>query len=238
MKRLCRFLALGYLIFVAACASGSTPTVLGTPTVPVLSPTLMPTPAPTQQSVPGGTVLYQSDWSKGLRAWGGSAGWRIVNGIPQSDLRKQNVLTTPYQLKVPNYAFEFRFQIVSVPQNGGSFVLKAKRTQDKTGYVAGILNLLSPAPHSDFANPQVRVYLDPIDATDNPGSANPSDYRPGTVWHTFRVEVRGPRVNFFTDGTSKGNAMSSKTAWLSNGPLQLISSGAIVRISSVRILAL
>jgi hypothetical protein len=65
-----------------------------------------------------------------------------------------------------------------------------------------------------------------------------ADYEPGTTWHTFRVEVQGPQVKFFTDDLSKGNAYSTKTDWLSNGPLELVSSGAVVRVSSVKITAL
>lgn len=231
MKRLLRLLAFVYVIFVAACASGSTPTSLSTPTAPILSPT----PTPPGQIIPGGTVLFQADWSHGLASWSGAGGWKIVNGMPQSDLRENNTLIAPYTLNVANYAYEYRFQVVSVPKNGGFLVVRAKRTQDRNGYVAGILGLLGPSEHSVFANPEIQVYLDPNEAADSPNY--PSDYEPGTVWHTFRVEVRGPEVSLVADGTTRGRVTSTQTNWLSNEPL-LVSSGAVVRLSSVRIIAL
>lgn len=238
MKRLFKLLALGALIFLAACTTGNPQTSLGTPTVLSIPTAPVPSLTPTPQGIPRGSVLYQSNWSRGLAVWKASAGWKIVNGLPQSDFSRQNTLTLPYKLAIANYAVEFRFQIVGFPQNGGSFVLSAKRTQDKNGYVAGILGMLDAAPHSEFANPQIQVYLDPEDAIDSPESAYPSDYEPGNIWHTFRVEVQGPQVNLLTDGTSKGVATSKETDWLSNGPLQLISSQVVVRLSSVRVVAL
>jgi hypothetical protein len=234
MKCTRHILVLGYLILLlTACTPRSLQTHSTVSTKALSTPT--PTATPPQPSVPNGTVLYQSDWSRGLAGWGGSPGWKIVGGMPQSDLSQNNALTLPYQLTIPNYAIEFRFQIVSVPQNGGFFIVKANRTQDKDGYTAGILGLLSPAPHSEFANPEILIYLDPMDSTT---STRPSDYEPRDLWHTFRVEVQGPEANFFADGFSKGRATSSQTNWLSNGPLQLICSEAIVRVSSVRLIAL
>lgn len=234
MKRTIDILFLGCLILLlAACASGGAQTHTNASTV---APT--PTAIPTQSGIPSGTVLYQSDWSHGLTGWGGSPGWKIVSGMPQSDLSQNNALTLPDKLTISNYAIEFRFQIVSVPQSGGFFIVKANRTQDKNGYTAGIFRLLGPAPHSEFANPEILVYLDPQDAMDSSVSDRPSDYEPLDLWHTFRVEVQGPEANFLADGFSKGRATSIQTKQLSNGPLQLISSMAVVRVSSIRIIAL
>lgn len=235
MSRTFRMLILGFLILLlTACSSGNAQTSAST-----ASPSLStPTATPTQPSVPSGTILFQSDWSRGLAGWGGSPGWKIVNGMPQSDLSQDNALTIPYHLTIPNYAIEFRFQILRVPRNGGSFFVRASKTPDKTGYTAGILNLLSPAPHSEFANPEIVIYLDPLDAIENPEAARPSDYEPGTFWHTFRVEVQDQVANFLADGNGKGRAVSSQAAHMSNGPLQLICTGAIVRVASVRLIAL
>lgn len=237
MSRTLRILVLGCLVFLlTACTSSNAPAQTSASTASPSLPT--PTATPTQPGVPSGTVLFQSNWSRGLAGWGGSPGWKIVNGMPQSDLSQNNALTLPYHLAVSNYAVEFRFQILSVPHNGGYFIVKASRTLDKNGYTAGILNLLSPAPHSEFANPEVIIYLDPVTAIENPELARPSDYEPGTFWHTFRVEVQDQSANFLADGFSKGRATSSQTDHLSNGPLQLLCSGAIVRVSSVRLIAL
>src|SRR5207237_5260792 len=111
-------------------------------------------------------LLYQSDWTHGLAGWQASSGWKVTQGVLQSNL-SNNSLTLPYMLRVTDYAIEVRFQIVSVPQHGGEFVITADRTQGKDGYTAGILGLLGPGPHSQFANPEVQVYLNPIDAMES-----------------------------------------------------------------------
>ena len=112
----------------------------------------------------------------------------------------------------------------------------ADKAPGKDGYTAGILNLLGPGPHSEFANPQVQVYLDPEGSMDSPPLV--SDYEPGSTWHTYRVEVKGPEVDFFIDDLKKSSAYSSQTDFLSNGPIRLWAAMAIVRVSGVRITAL
>jgi hypothetical protein len=151
----------------------------------------------------------------------------------QSDLSSNNNLTVPYLSSVPNYTLEVRFQIVSVPQNGGYFIVKADRTPGKDGYTAGIQGLLSPAPHNEFANPQIEVYLNPLNAMDS--ELVVSDYEPGSLWHTFDIEVNGSNVNFRNDGLKKSYTSSTQTNLLSNGPFHVVSSGAVVRVSSVSV---
>jgi hypothetical protein len=236
MKRGFHLLILGGLIFLlTACTLGkaSTPTSVSTASPSPRAPTATPTP-----SVPSGTILFQSDWSHGLAAWDASPGWKVVNGTAQSNLSENNTLTVPYHLTVQNYAIEYRFRILNVPRNGGFFIVRAGRTPDKNGYTAGILNLLGPGPRSEFANPQIQIYLDPLGAMEDPDLARPSDYEAGTFWHTFRVEVQGSQASFLADGFRKGLVVSSQTNWLSNGPLQLICTGAVVQVASVRLIAL
>jgi hypothetical protein len=137
---------------------------------------------------------------------------------------------------VPNYAIEIRFQIMSIPQSGGNVVVRADKRPGKDGYTAGILNLLAPGPRSQFANPEVQVYLNPIDAMESQSPV--SDYEPGSMQHTYRIEVQGPQVQFFIDGLRKGNAISAQTDFLSNGPIHLKVALAIVRVFSFRMTAL
>jgi 3-keto-disaccharide hydrolase len=227
-QALAAFLVVYFIISLLACSAGNTTQKTS------VSPS---TPAhPTPTTLPKGTLLYQSDWSHGLAGWRGSTGWKLAQGFLQSDLSNDNSITSPYMPAVPNYAIEVRFQIVSVPQNGGSFVIMADKAHGKDGYTAGILNLLGPGPHSEFANPQVQVYLDPLSSMDS--SMEVYDYEPGFSWHTYRVEVQGPRVDFFIDGLRKSSAYSTQTDFLSNGPIRLRTAMAIVRVSSVRMTAL
>ncbi|HEX9130806.1 MAG TPA: family 16 glycoside hydrolase [Ktedonobacteraceae bacterium] len=227
-QALAAFLVVYLIVSLIACSTGAaSQKASASPPAPV---------HPTPTTLPKGTMLYQSDWSHGLGDWRGSAGWKLSQGFLQSDLSNNNFITTPYMPTVPNYAIEVRFQIVSVPRNGGSFVIIADKAQGKDGYTAGILGLLGPGPHSQFANPEVQVYLDPTGDMDSPLVV--SDYEPGSAWHTYRVEVKGPEVDFFIDGLMKSSAYSSQTDFLSNGPIRLRTAMAIVRVSSVRITAL
>ena len=115
-------------------------------------------------------------------------------------------------------------------------VLKGEMQAGKDGYTAGIMNLLGPGPRSQFANPEVEVYLDPIDAM---ASSPPvSDYEPGSGVHTYRIEVQGPQVQFFIDDLRRSSVTSSQTDFLSNGPIHLRADQAIVRVFSVRMTAL
>ncbi len=223
-------LVISLIIALAACSTGSTsPQAVKSPATPAH-------PTPTLTSLPHGTLLYQSDWSHGLAGWQVSAGWKLTHGWLQSDLSEGNFITLPYTPMVPNYALEVRFQIVSVPQNGGSFVITANRVRGKDGYTAGILGLLGPGTHSQFANPQVQVYLNPIDSMSS--NMVVSDYEPGFGSHTYRIEVQDSQVRFFIDDLRKSFATGTQTNFLSNGPLQLKATKAIVRVFSVRISAL
>ena len=71
-----------------------------------------------------------------------------------------------------------------------------------------------------------------------PGSSLPIDYEPGFQWHTYRVEVQGNDVRLLVDGVQIGHASSEQTDVLSNGPIGLSSQLLILRISSIRIMAL
>jgi hypothetical protein len=221
------------LLLLAACSSNTSPAPSASPSA---SRTITAQATPKTRAIPAGTVLYQFNWSQGLDGWRGTAGWRVVQGMLQSNLSNDNVITSPYMPTVTDYAVEVRFQIVNVPQGGGYFTVTADRAQGKDGYTVGILGFLGPGPHSQFANPEVNSYIDPLSDMDS--SPVIADYEPGSVWHTYRVEVQGPQVSFFIDGLRKSFATSSQTNFLSNGPIHLKAAKAVINISTVRIIAL
>jgi hypothetical protein len=230
LKYIGNILALSCLLFLAACSSGGgqPPQAQITPT-----PTAAATPTPV---VPAGTVLYQADWSKGLASWTGSKGWTIVDGNAQSDTSKNDALIIPYTPIDPNYEVDYRFQIVEVPQSGASFFLQGIQSKDKDGYEAGVLNLLQPGASSEFGNPQIQIEIDPTGDMERP--VQPADYEPGNGWHTFRVKIQESEAIFYTDALRKGDVFSSRTDFLTNGPIQLVSTGVEVRVSSITITAL
>ncbi|WP_126601351.1 hypothetical protein [Dictyobacter aurantiacus] len=199
-----------------------------------------PTPVlrrPTATPVPAGTLLYESNWSLGLDHWHASPGWKILGKNLQTEPMDNLSLTIPYQPRVSNYAVEARLQIVHVASNGGSVLISADRQPNKDGYRAGILNLLQTDVRPNGSHPQVQAYIDPSGSMDR-GSFETMDYEPGTQWHTFRVEVSGARASLLIDDRSISDALSIKTDTLSDGPIRIIGSKVILRLSSIRITTL
>ncbi|HTK11012.1 MAG TPA: family 16 glycoside hydrolase [Ktedonobacteraceae bacterium] len=222
------FTTLGFgllLLSLAACSSGT-----------VVQQT---TPTPSQAtpiSTPANTVLFQSDWSKGLSAWKTTSGWKVKNGYIESDLSEKLSLTLPYQPTVANYAVEYRLQIVNVPKDGGQFQLTADKQADKDGYTADVLNLLGPGQHRFAIHPLAEVLVEPEESMEN--NAQILDYEPTSEWRLYRVEVQGTRVSLLVDGKPISRASTTQTKTLSNGPIHLLSSAAILRISSFRVLTI
>lgn len=221
---------LGYLIFpLVACSSGADTTVAATPT-----PTS--TSSPTAIPLPTGTLLYQANWSHGLADWHASPGAKIVGGSLQSDANADFSMTVPYRPTVPDYAVEFRLQIVSVLHDGGSFLLTADQAPGRDGYSVGIISLLAPGPHQFSVHPNVQAYIEPVDPSGSDGF-QAHDYEPGFQWRSYRIEIHGGRVDFFIDNSSSARIVSGQTSMLSNGPLRLHLQMAVLRVSDFRIIA-
>jgi hypothetical protein len=161
----------------------------------------------------------------------------VVGGSLQTNGGDHLVIVVPYRPTTPNYAIEFHLQIMRLPRQGGGFLIATEKTPAAPGYRAGILRLHNPGSYPNGLHAQAQVYLDPMDATE-PGSFEPIDYEPGFQWHTYRVEVRGPWARFFIDDTAVSDATSSRTASLSNGPIELSSSAVVLRVNSFHISAL
>ncbi len=217
--------------FLVACSSGTGPS--SAPSSALVTPTIAATPSPT---VAPGTVLFQADWSRGLSGWSGTQGWTIVQGQLEVNSSDSATLAIPYKPLVSNYAIEVRLQVVRLLQNeGGDFLFAAAEQKGKDGYEAGVLDLKKPGPFG--SHPQAQALIDPND--DMPqGCCLPIDYEPGYDWHTYRLEVQDNQVRLLDDGTEIAQANSAATDTLSNGPLSLNSALVILRISSLRIVAL
>ena len=192
--------------------------------------------SPTPTSIPANTVLFQSDWSKGLDAWKTTSGWKVKNGSIESDLSDKLSLTLPYQPTVANYAVEYRLQVVSVPKDGGQFQLVADQQATGDGYSADVLGLLTPGPHPHYIHPLAEMLIEPGDSMESDPQL--LDYEPTADWHVYRVEVQGRRASFLVDGRAISRASSTRTDSLSRGPIHLLSHGAILRVSSIRVLTL
>lgn len=226
------FLPCLLMCMLAACSSG-TGSVPASSSPQAHTPTVVVTPSPT---LAAGTVLFQANWSQGLAGWSGTQGWTIVQGQLEVTSGSSAALAIPYKPVVNNYAIEIRLQVVRLLQDhGGNFVLTGAKQNGKDGYQAGVLDLKKPGPFG--SHPQAQALIDPNG--DMPmGCCQPIDYEPGSDWHTYRLEVQDNGVRLLDDGTQIAYADSNATDTLSNGPLSLNSTLVVLRVSSLRILAL
>ncbi len=220
-------LLLAALASLAACGS----TAASVPTAPAATNT------PAFANVTPGTVLFQSDWSKGLDGWQASDGWTVRDGLLEMDGQDDRTLTIPYQPDTRNYDVALQLQVVSVPADGGYFRLHALPTPTASGYVAQVFHLLTPTPHLNGDHPTATVTLDPTEAQDA-STQHATDYEPRAVIWTYHVQVRDNSVLFRRDTASLSAATAIKPGPLSHGPLRIECGLASLRFGQIRITAL
>jgi hypothetical protein len=213
------------LVSLAACGSSAS-----------VAPTATRTPIAWATAAPG-TVLFASDWSKGLDGWQASAGWTVRDGMLEMDGQDNRTLTIPYQPTVRDYAVEFSVQVVNEPKDGGFFQLHAAATPPASGYRAEVYRILTSTPHINGDHPTAQVTIDPSEAQD-PSSIHPIDYEPHNTMATYRVEVRENTVRFATEKATLSAAVASKVDPLSHGPLTIECGLAFLRFGPVRVVAL
>lgn len=217
------------LSVLAACASG--------PSASTATPATTPAkPTPTKQAA--GVVLYQSNWSQGLKGWHASAGWKVNGNTLQTDLGENRTLQIPYTPTIPDYSVEYRIQIVNVPKDGGYFMLNADPATGKDGYQAHILNLLTAGQHGYATHPLSEIVIEPFEHEMDDSSPQVLDFVPGSKWHTYRVDIQGARALFYIDGMRTSRAYSAKTNNLSQGPIRLVCGKAILNVGQIRVLSL
>jgi hypothetical protein len=223
-------LVIASLASLAACGSSaaSIPTATSAPTRPT---------GPTATAVPAGTVLFTSDWSKGLDGWQASDGWTVHNGVLEMDGQDNRTLTIPYQPATRNYDVAFQVQVVNEPEDGGYFRLHALPTSTASGYDARVFQLLTSIPHASGAHPTAVVTLDPIDSQD-PRTQHPVDYEPHNSMWTYHVQVRDNAVQFTRDTAALSAAVAVKEGPLSQGPLRIECGLASLRFGQIQITAL
>lgn len=218
---------LALLLTLAACSSGTPAHQASAPT-PISTPTLTPT-----QAVPGGTVLYHTDWSQGLAGWSvpGAMTAQASKGQLHLICGEQASMSLGYRPAVANYALEVPVQIVSIPHNGGTFALVDQRGPGKDGYVGGAADLAQKFPfHGQFT-----TYLEPLDDS---SAYYTADFSPGTSWLTYRIEVQNGEFSFFLNGVRHGEATSNQNVPLADGPLGMNCAGAVLNLGPLTMTAL
>lgn len=225
----------GLLLFFLAACSASTPTT-SVPSHPSVVATVQS--SPTLTAPPAGTVLFQADWSHGVAGWQGMHGFQVVQGQLEASAGNLSTLILPYQPTVSNYALEMRIQVVRLLQaNSGYFTIFAMKAAGRDGYQAGVSGVKGSEPRPNGSHAQAQVFIDPYSSM-AAGSALPIDYEPGFQPRTYRVEVQDNQARLLVDGVQIGRASSEQTETLSNGPLGLNTEQLVLRVSSIRILAL
>lgn len=211
------------LAFVAC--GGSSAAVQPTATVP------KPTPTP--------TILFQADWTHGLDGWHATPGWHVVNGGLQNDLGAERSLTIPYQPPAGAYAIELDLQIVSIPSKDGYYIFDVPAGVNGDGYQAGVQGLRVPGdtrPNGDHA--AIRTLISPLNDQDTSLAIRAqTDYEPGDQVRTYRVVVDGKSLDMYVDGRFYVATATTRGPSLATGPLVLRVSGALFRITGLRVLA-
>src|SRR5262249_40208132 len=211
----------------------------GPPTATAVSATA----TPTFTTAAPGTVLFQSDWSKGLDGWGASDGWTVRDGMLEIDGKDNRTLTIPYQPTVRDYAVIYSVQVVDEPKDGGYFRLVAAPTSTAAGFHAEVQGLHTDLEHPNGDHPHAWVLLDPRETQG--GNAHTTDYEPRHAMWTYHVEVRENGVQFKRDDPSLSAAtaalsaaVSIKLEPLSHGPLTIECGLAFLRFGQIQIIAL
>ena len=216
---------------LAACA----------PTQPSANGGKSPTPTASATATPAPRLVYQADWSHGLAGWKGTPGWSASGGIVQSDMGADRRLTSPFQPTTPNYAVEFRLQLVTVSETTATqYAFSADSATGADGYIA-LVEHISFSHDRLFPNhPHEMIYIDPLNHQEDRGvyTLQIHDFEPGTRWRTYRVEVHGPKAVLLIDGHIASWARTTQGSQLSMGALRFYCTGVVLKLSDFKVYAL
>lgn len=246
--RLARLVSAILALFVgisslAACASAQPS--LKSPTATVQA-NATATAIPSVTPVP--RLVYQADWSHGLAGWKATPGWTVSGGVLQSDLGSDREITSPFHPTTPNYAVQFRLQLVGVSQTiPTAYSLRADPSSGADGYVA-LFDHVMLHPCMFACHPHEVIYIDPMADQEggigagtysaSNGSFQVHDFEPGTRVLTYRIEVRGSDARLLIDGHFASWAHDIKTAQLSDGPIRFYCTGVELRLSDFKVYSL
>jgi hypothetical protein len=196
-------------------------------------------PTATAQPTPASRLVYQADWSHGLSDWMATPGWTVSGGVLVSDTGSDRQITSPFRPTTPDYAVEFRVQLIGVAQNVGTdFRLSADSTTSADGYMALFDHIM--LHQCMFAcHPHEAVYIDPmVDQDVGTGTVQIHDFEPETHLLTYRLEVRGPLATLLIDGHVASHASTTRTLRLSAGAIHFYCTGVALRLSDFKVYAL
>ncbi len=190
-----------------------------TPTL-VPTPTLTPLPTATPTRIVG--VVYQADWSKGWSGKG-SPDWTVANnelvndGSSYSEQPDPTILAPYTMTTTSNYAVETRVHVIA-GWPCFDVALRGTSTPDGWhGYKAAV------------CDQKIRLQADNAILATVP-------FNPGTVWHSYRFEVKDSLLTFFVDGRPLAETHDSQ--YRTGGHVGLKSYGTQLEIRSFQVIAL
>lgn len=186
-------------------------------------------------------LVYQADWSRGLADWAPTPGWTVSGAVLQSDTGNDRQITLPFRPATPNYAVEFRLRIVNLaPGAGTQYALRADPAAGVDGFVALVEHVTVPGTRLFPDHPHEMIYLDPMTDQEDFGAHTLQihDYEPGTIWRTYRVEIRGPLATLLIDGRVASWARSTKAPQLAAGAIHFYCTGIELQMSDLTVYSL
>lgn len=188
----------------------------------------------------GERILYFTTFKHGLSGWRGTRNmWQVRTHFISTDLSDTTVLVSPFVVRRTNYAVQSKLRVV------------AWRNQSFHDAIVGILfrspgvpNYAARSPITDrgliaglyrsLGGAQTEVVVK--QAYQLGGRYVYAPYEPGAGWNTYRVEVRGNRMQVLVDGR---RTLSLTTRDSIRGSLVgLVVSNAAVEVKGFRVATL
>ena len=187
---------------------------------PTPTPTLTPLPTATPTRVVG--VVYQANWSKG---WSGKGtrDWAVTNnelvndGSSYSEQPDPTILAPYTMTTTSNYAVETTVHVIAGWPCFDVALRGASTPDGWHGYKAAV------------CDQKIRLQADNALLATVP-------FNPGTIWHTYRFEVKDSHLTFFVDGHPL--AETQDTRYHTGGQVGLKSYGTQLEIRSFQVIAL
>jgi hypothetical protein len=166
-------------------------------------------------------------------------GWTVAGGVLVSDTGSDRQITSPFRPTTPDYAVEFRLQLIGVAPNVGTeYSLSADSTVSADGYMA-LFDHIMLHQCMFVCHPHEAVYIDPMqDQNVGTGTIQIHDFEPETHVLTYRLEVRGPLATLLIDGRVASHASTTRTPRLSAGAIHFYCTGVALRLSDFKVYAL
>ncbi len=175
-------------------------------------------------------VLCQSGSNDNWRGWHLGNGWKQLNSLLLNDGTNGNYNGRPTLIAPANcqprtidYAVEATIQVVATSGNQYS------------GFGLNVRGFPPPSTQTGYS-----TYIDPSSGANISVAGgdvlNNAPFNPGTVFHTYRAEVKGNTISFLIDGKSVLNVVDNR--FISVGEVGLWCANMQIDMSSFKVIKL